>query len=153
MDEQKEASQYKMLYDKYTDYVRTTHERNQQKIKSGLKVNILLPLVFLAISFITKTSKLFFLIMWILSLFGIAIYLVYIEYMDFKMQQLLDSFEEGDEPEALIGSDFIKLESSVKGKIEKIDSHIANVKKATKEKITGRNKKQEAEENTEEEDA
>lgn len=88
-------------------YQKQLHEKNQKKITVGLKVNILLPLVFLIISFLTNGSKLIFLILWIVSLFGIAFYLLYVEYTDFKMQAKMKEFgllDEESETEALIGS-------------------------------------------------
>ncbi len=130
-----EAEKYKALYEKYIKYENKTHEKNQAKIKNGLKVNILLPLVFLIISFATNSSKLIFLILWIASLFGIAFYLMYVEYSDYKMQKLLASLEAGDELDSLIGSNAVVFEEVVTDKIDEIDEKIEESKAATREKI------------------
>lgn len=83
--------EYKEIYNKLIDYEQSIHKKNQERIRVGLKVNILLPLVFLVLSFAVSSAKLVFLIMWIISLFGIAGYLVYIEYSDYKlMNQMAD---------------------------------------------------------------
>lgn len=95
---------YEEFYKNYLQEQRHTHGQNQKKIRVGLKVNIFLPLVFLFLSFLTHSSKLIFLILWIVSLFGIAFYLMYVEFTDHKMQkrlQEIESMEEGTD--ALIG--------------------------------------------------
>ncbi|MCR4999560.1 MAG: YhgE/Pip domain-containing protein [Lachnospiraceae bacterium] len=95
---------YEEFYKNYLDEQHNTHQKNQQKIRVGLKVNIFLPLIFLLISFLTQGSKLIFLILWIVSLFGIAFYLMYVEYTDHLMQKRLQEIETADASEqALIG--------------------------------------------------
>ena len=68
-----------IVYEKFLELQQQVHLKNQKKIRVGLKVNILLPLVFLIISFVSNRSKLVFLVLWIVSLFGIAAYLMYVE--------------------------------------------------------------------------
>ena len=98
-------NQKEEMYDKFFEIQEKVHLDNQKKIRVGLKVNIFLPLVFLLISFISNRSKLVFLVLWIVSLFGISFYLLYIEYMDFKLQARLKEFGiiDEDENKALIG--------------------------------------------------
>lgn len=99
-----ENKKYEEFYKRYLYEMRATHEKNQRKIAVGLRVNIFLPLVFLLISFLTKGSKLIFLILWIVSLFGIAFYLMYTEYMDHRMKERIREIEAVDaESQALIG--------------------------------------------------
>ena len=100
-----------LLYEKFMDLQQQVHLKNQKKIRVGLKVNILLPLVFLVLSFATDRSKLVFLLLWIISLFGISFYLLYIEYMDFKLQEQLMELgimEKEAEAQALIGEEVIQ---------------------------------------------
>ncbi len=100
---------YEKMYDQFMDYEKALHEKNQRKIRIGIKVNIFLPLVFLLLSFLVPSTRFMFLILWILSLFGIAFYLIYVEYTDYKMQKklmelgALDSIEQDD----LIGMDMV----------------------------------------------
>ena len=97
-----------IMYKKFMDYQQKLHEKNGRRIKVGLKVNILLPLIFLIISFITQSSKLVFLVLWIVSLFGISFYLLYIEFSDFRLQEKMKEFGIVDEEEvqmALIGEE------------------------------------------------
>ena len=104
----KEEKELQAMYGRFMDYQKELHEKNQKKIRVGLKVNILLPLVFLVISFITQSSKLVFLVLWIVSLFGIAFYLLYVEFSDFRLQEKLKEFgilDEEREQAALIGNE------------------------------------------------
>ena len=133
---------YKEIYDRYIAYEEASHQKNQRKIKIGLKVNILLPLVFLIISFLTQGSKLVFLILWIVSLFGIAAYLINVEYRDYRMQERLKLFagEEGAnelEVGRLIGAPVEVVEEKVNEKIETVDEKIAEVQGQMAEKIRG----------------
>lgn len=100
-----------IMYEQFMELQQQVHIKNQRKIKVGLKINILLPLVFLIISFISNRSKLVFLVLWIGSLFGIAFYLLYIEYTDFKLQEQLKDIgvmEQEAETQALIGDEVIQ---------------------------------------------
>ena len=97
------------MYDRFLELQEEAHFKNQKKIRVGLKINIFLPLIFLVISFLSNRSKLVFLVLWIVSLFGIAFYLLYVEYMDFKMQDELHQVGISDkEPENLIGDEVIQ---------------------------------------------
>ena len=117
---------YEEIYGMFIDHQEAEHEKNQKRIKVGLKVNIFLPLVFLIISFITQGSKLIFLILWIVSLFGISGYLVYVEYSDHKAQERLKEFgvTEMEEPESLIGELATDAEAAVVEKVNNIDDKI-----------------------------
>ena len=99
------------MYDRFMSYQQELHEKNGKKIRVGLKVNIFLPLIFLILSFMTKSSKLVFLVLWIVSLFGISFYLLYIEFTDFKLQEKMKEFgvvDEEEEQMALIGAEVQK---------------------------------------------
>ncbi len=107
---------YKKAYDSYLEYQEKEHEKNQKRIRIGLKVNIFLPLLFLVVSFLTSGSKLIFLILWIASLFGIAAYLMYVEYMDYNMQQKLKEFsglEDADGPDELLETHIEAVEKRI----------------------------------------
>ena len=99
-----------VMYDKFFELQKSVHLNNQKKIRVGLKLNILLPLIFLVICFLSNRSKLVFLVLWIVSLFGISFYLLYVEYMDFKLQEQMKEFGiiEHDDPQALIGNEVVQ---------------------------------------------
>ena len=104
----------KICHDIYK-YEQKLHQQNIKRIKLGLKCLFTIPWVFLALLLLTDSEKGIFLVLWIVSLFLIAIYLIYVEYLDFdiqdKMKRLND--KEYGELDALIGSEVEELEASV----------------------------------------
>lgn len=88
-----------------------------------MRMIIIIPLIFLITSFLIHSSKLVFLILWIVSLFGIAFYLIGIEYMDFKMQEKLASMGER-EVNPLIGEKIVEVTGRVDERANAIDSHV-----------------------------
>ena len=117
---------YKKLFDQYIEYEKKIHERNQKKIKTGLKVNLILPQVFLLLCFITKSSKPLFLILWVVSLFGIAFYLIYVEYKDYQIQMILAGDDSDVEFNPLIGAPAERAETEVNKKLDEIKEKIDN---------------------------
>jgi hypothetical protein len=128
---------YEEFYNNYLEEQRNTHVKNQRKIRVGLKVNIFLPLVFLLISFLTNGSKLIFLILWIVSLFGIAFYLMYVEYTDYKLQEQLKEFVDNDtlEPDNLIGERVDRAEAIINTKMDALDEMIEGKKEENRQKL------------------
>lgn len=127
-----------IVYEKFMDLQQQIHLQNQKKIKIGLKVNILLPLIFLVISFITDRSKLVFLVLWIVSLFGIAFYLLYVEYMDFELQEQLKELgimEKEAEAQALIGKEVIQSIDEINNAKNEVVKDIKDLKKEIKTDI------------------
>ena len=115
------AEKYKEMYDKFINYEQNLHQQNQKRIRVGLKINVILPLFFLILSFAISEGKLVFLLLWIFSLFGIATYLIYVEYSDYKMLEQLK--ELGVDEEALrddvnlIGEGVQQAESNITEKL------------------------------------
>lgn len=128
------------MLDKILDYQQQLHEKNQKRIRVGLKVNIFLPLIFLIISFITDSSKLIFLILWIVSLFGISGYLVYVEYSDHKAMEKLHEFGfvEENEPKHLIGGIVTEAEAAVVTKVNNFDDKVEEEQKKIEAEIKER---------------
>ena len=127
-----------IVYEKFLELQQQVHLKNQKKIKVGLKVNILLPLVFLVISFISDRSKLVFLVLWIVSLFGIAFYLLYIEYMDFKLQEQLQELgimEKEAEAQALIGNEVVQGMTEINNARKEVEKDIKDFSKGLKKEI------------------
>ena len=98
MQETKEQS-----YEKIMEYENRVHEKNQQRIKIGIRLVIIIPLIFLAVMFKLDSSKVVFLVLWIVSLFAISLYLIVVEYMDYQMQEKLKEFGFKDEDSDIKG--------------------------------------------------
>ena len=78
---------YEKMYEKLSNYMTEIHEQNQRRIKIGLRLLLLVPTVFLIALLLTGSNKVFFLILWILSMFLLSFYLIAVEYGDFKLQE------------------------------------------------------------------
>ena len=133
---------YEELYNNFMNYEKQVHAQNQKRITTGLKINIIFPLFFLVLCFITDASKLIFLILWILSLFGIAFYLMYVEYQDYKLQERMknlagEEFGDGDsdEPEKLIGSTVENVEQSMTQKMDNLEERVDEKMEKIREKM------------------
>ncbi len=118
---------YQAFYQSYIKELKERHEANIHRIRIGIRMNVFLPLVFLFISFVIGGSRFLFLVLWIVSLFGIAGYLIFVEYSDFVLQEKLMELEgkEAGEPEPLI-----RVEDR-EAQIESLQGKISGVKKAT----------------------
>lgn len=82
MDEKK----YSQLYQALLQEVLQFHSGNQRRIRKGMLSLLLVPLVFLVLLFLSEGSRMIFLLLWIVSMFGIAAYLIAVEYIDYEMQ-------------------------------------------------------------------
>lgn len=128
-----ENKEYKEMIDGFVEYQKNLHAKNQKKISVGLKVNILLPLVFLLLCFFSDGSKLIFLMLWIISLFGIAFYLVYVEFTDYKIVRKMKEFgmisDEEMENRKLIGDNIETAGDNLVERLDEIDEKIDANKK------------------------
>lgn len=129
-----QKQKYEKVYEMLVDYEQKIHEKNQVRIKIGLKCILIIPLIFLILLFWTKSNKVVFLILWIVSLFVLAAYLIVVEYMDYNLQKKLNEWrdEEQKEVDALIGKEFVEIEGGLKNVIQKLDETL-NAEETTEE--------------------
>lgn len=107
---------FEQMYGKLMDYEQQIHQKNQKRIKIGLRCILWIPLIFLILLFWTDSNKVVFLILWIASLFSLAVYLIVVEYMDYNLQEALRDLsgeKRGEEVDALIGKEIEKLEEKL----------------------------------------
>lgn len=118
-----ENEHYKQLFQQLVQEEQELHAANQKRIKGGIQCLIWIPMIFLMLLFLTEGEKVIFLVLWIVSLFAIASYLIYIEYIDFKAQERLHNYqEEGRAPHSsLIGEDMELFEETVTELLRQID--------------------------------
>lgn len=113
---------YRKAYNMVIEYEKEAHRKNQKRIAVGLKLIIIIPLIFLALLFFTGSSKVIFLILWIVSLFILATYLITVEYMDYNLMERMAKLRGQDEDMEnydLIGNDAI--ENRIRDVLDKID--------------------------------
>lgn len=117
------SKDYEEIYKQVKNYEAQLHEKNQRKIRMGFKVNIILPLVFLFLCFIIPGTKFLFLMLWIVSLFGIAFYLLYVEYTDYKVLNKMKEFGviDDDLDRNLMGDD---IDQAINDKMDNLETKI-----------------------------
>lgn len=126
-EDMNEDKKFQEMYEKLMDYESSLHEINQKRIKIGLRCIYIIPLIFLVLLFITDSSKIIFLVLWIASLFGIAIYLIGVEYVDYKLQEKMNEIDGKNdiEPESLIKIEQVSQKvAGVVGKIEETKEEV-----------------------------
>ena len=102
-------------YEKILQYQQGLHEKNQKRIKVGIKLVILIPLIFLLVMFKLESSKVVFLVLWIVSLFVISAYLIGVEYMDYEMQVRLGDWGISEDKEIKnLLEDHAKIEQMIR---------------------------------------
>lgn len=85
-----ERDKYHQLYDRLLDEVKRLHELIKVGIRQGLKMLLIVPLLFMVVMFLTQGSKGIFLVLWIVSTFVIAAFLIALEYVDHGIQKRLE---------------------------------------------------------------
>ena len=74
------------MYQRLLGEVSDLRQGNRRRIRKGLWALIGVTVGLLALVFISQSSKVIFLLLWIVSMFGVAAYLIGVEYMDYQMQ-------------------------------------------------------------------
>lgn len=115
--------QYQNLFRQLIKEEEQMHIENQKRIKSGIQCLIWIPMIFLVLLFLTESEKVIFLVLWVVSLFIIASYLIYIEYIDFQAQERLHRYmdQESISQSGLIGADIEAFEETVSELLRQID--------------------------------
>lgn len=140
------------LYEMVMDFEEKSHEKNQKRIKIGLRCLYIIPAIFLFLLMVMKSSKIIFLALWIVSLFILAVYLIVVEYMDYNLQNHINKLEgkKNGEVESLIKMD--RFEKSVDrfeekaGMIENaVDNAVDRVTSTAKEMMLRASEKTEEE--------
>ena len=119
------------MYDKLVGYEKTIHEQNQKRIKIGLRCIYIIPLFFLVLLMIVPdSSKIIFLVLWIVSLFAIAVYLIGVEYVDYKLQEKMNEISGCD---AQSESPVVQIEDRVQEIAERVEQKFDTMQQSTGE--------------------
>ena len=119
------------MYDKLVGYEKTIHEKNQKRIKIGLRCIYIIPLFFLVLLMIVPdSSKIIFLVLWIVSLFAIAVYLIGVEYVDYKLQEKMNEISGCD---AQSVSPVVQIEDRVQEIAERVEQKFDTMQQSTGE--------------------
>ena len=119
------------MYDKLVGYEKIIHEQNQKRIKIGLRCIYIIPLFFLVLLMIVPdSSKIIFLVLWIVSLFAIAVYLIGVEYVDYKLQEKMNEISGCD---AQSVSPVVQIEDRVQEIAERVEQKFDTMQQSTGE--------------------
>lgn len=119
------------MYGKLVGYEKTIHEQNQKRIKIGLRCIYIIPLFFLVLLMIVPdSSKIIFLVLWIVSLFAIAVYLIGVEYVDYKLQEKMNEISGSD---AQSVSPVVQIEDRVQEIAERVEQRFDTMQQSTGE--------------------
>ena len=80
---------YQKLFDRLLEEVGALHRANQHRIRSGLRALLAVTVGLMLLMFLADGNKVFTLMLWILSMFAVAAYLIAVEYMDYELQKKL----------------------------------------------------------------
>ena len=89
--------EYQELYDRLLEEVGALHRANQRRIRSGMWALLAVTVGLMILMFLSGGNKVFTLVLWILSMFAVAAYLVAVEYMDYELQKKLRSIAQLEE--------------------------------------------------------
>lgn len=82
---------YQELYDRLLEEVSTLHRNNRRRIRVGMRMLLAVTLGLMLLMFLAGGNKVFTLMLWILSVFAVAAYLIAVEYADYELQKKLES--------------------------------------------------------------
>ena len=90
----KQDRHYEELYNRLLERGETMHRNNKKRIRIGLVILALLPVILIFIRWATDSDRIVFLIIWVLCMFAACIYLVSIEFIDDRLQKTLEEVTE-----------------------------------------------------------
>lgn len=82
---------YQELYDRLLEEVSTLHRNNRRRIRVGMRMLLAVTLGLMLLMFLAGGNKVFTLMLWILSMFAVAAYLIAVEYADYGLQKKLEN--------------------------------------------------------------
>lgn len=89
------AENTRYFYEKLLPFAEKSHEQNKRRMHAGVVWLFVLPVLLYIIRNMTDSSKIAFLIFWIIGMFIIASFLVFVAYMDDELQKNLNELHSG----------------------------------------------------------
>ena len=82
--------EYHELYERLLAEVAALHQSNRRRIRNGIRMLVAVTLGLMLLMFLAEGNKVFTLMLWIVSMFGVAAYLIAVEYADYELQKKLE---------------------------------------------------------------
>lgn len=83
-------SRYHQMFDRLVSEVTAIHQANQQRIHKGLWGMVIVLVLYLTLLFVTQGSKVIILLLWIMTMFALAAYLITVEYLNHELKKKLE---------------------------------------------------------------
>ncbi len=80
-------------YRHFLPYLEKAHHTNEHKIRLGLRLMLLLPLLLLAVQLLTGSSRIAFLLIFIFGMFALAAFLIFTAYADSQLKKALNEMQ------------------------------------------------------------
>lgn len=93
MDDRQD-SRYEELYQQLLERGLDMHMHNKRRIRNGMILLLLLPVILGVMLWVTGSDKIVFLLIWVLCMFALSIYLITIEYIDDAVEKTLEEVSE-----------------------------------------------------------
>lgn len=82
--------EYHELYDRLMAEVAALHQSNRRRIRSGMRMLVVVTVGLMLLMFLAEGNKVFTLMLWIAAMFGVASYLIAVEYADYELQKKVE---------------------------------------------------------------
>ena len=82
--------EYHELYDRLMAEVAALHRSNRRRIRSGMRMLVVVTVGLMLLMFLAEGNKVFTLMLWIAAMFGVASYLIAVEYADYELQKKVE---------------------------------------------------------------
>ena len=83
-------SRYHQMFDRLVSEVTAIHQANQQRIHKGLWGMVIVLVLYRTLLFVTQGSKVIILLLWIMTMFALAAYLIAVEYLNHELKKKLE---------------------------------------------------------------
>lgn len=81
---------YQEMYSRLVDAVQSIYKSNLKRIHKGLWTMITVLVLYLVLLFVTQGEKTIILLLWIVTMFAIAAYLITLEYLNEELKKMLE---------------------------------------------------------------
>lgn len=96
----KKKSNTDKLYAKLLIFAEELHMGNKRRIRNGFISLAVLPVLLIIIRLLTDSSRVVFLLIWILTMFVAAAFLIFVAYVDRQLQDTLNELSESEKKES-----------------------------------------------------
>lgn len=141
MDDHRQDSRYEALYTQLLERGITLHMNNKKRIRTGLILLLILPVILGIILKLTESDKIVFLIIWVLCMFIICIYLISVEYIDDSIRKTLEDVTDREADFDRLIADSGTIEERLTARGERIRNRV----RALRGETSGQPAKQESE--------